>query len=120
MGSVIGVGGIFFKSDNPSRLYAWYEKYLNMKKGEGPGVSLKSNSKYTVWSIFASDSDYFSPGSQAYMFNLVVDNLDETLQQVEAGGAKVIGGIDDWYNGRFGWFLDPDGNKVELWEPNGQ
>jgi predicted enzyme related to lactoylglutathione lyase len=74
---------------------------------------------YTVWSTFDSGSAYFAPSSKEFMFNLVVDNLEEALSQVAAGGAQLVGDIEKSEYGDFGWFMDPDGNKVELWQPPG-
>ena len=71
----------------------------------------------TVWSPFRQDTTYFDPGNRSYMFNLVVDHLADALEQVRQGGAEIIGEIEEYDYGRFGWFMDPDGNKVELWEP---
>ncbi len=72
----------------------------------------------TVWSAFPARTKYFAPSDRPYMVNLVVDDLDGALKQVKAGGAKIVGKIQEASYGRFGWFLDPDGNKVELWEPS--
>jgi predicted enzyme related to lactoylglutathione lyase len=69
-----------------------------------------------VWSAFEAGTDYFGPSGQEYMFNLMVDNLDEALAQVQKGGAPVVGKEASDY-GKFGWFIDPDGRRVELWEP---
>jgi len=70
----------------------------------------------TVWSAFESTTDYFAPSAKEYMFNLIVDDLRGALGQVKEGGAEVIGEIEEYEFGKFGRFLDPDGNKVELWE----
>ena len=120
MAKVLGVGGVFFKSKNPSQLYSWYEKYLGIEKKEGAGISFQNASNYVVLSIFDSNTKYFSPPSNDYMINLVVDDLEGALKQVAEGGAEIVGEIESYFNGRFGWFIDPDGNKIELWEPNGQ
>jgi predicted enzyme related to lactoylglutathione lyase len=72
---------------------------------------------FNVWSPFNSDTKYLEPSDKSFMFNLIVDDLDSALKQVQAGGAKLIGDPDDGEYGKFGWFIDPDGNKVELWEP---
>ena len=120
MAKVLGIGGIFFKSPNPKRLYEWYAKCLRMNF-EVWGTTYYSNSMpangQTVWSAFPSETKYFEPSTKDFMFNLVVDNLEEALEQVKKGGAEVIGQIEKLEYGSFGWFMDPDGNKVELWEP---
>lgn len=120
MAKVLGVGGIFFKSPDPKSLYAWYAQWLGMEFEEW-GIAyfpkdLPANSQ-TVWSAFEAETKYFEPSRNSFMFNLIVDDLDGALKQVSAGGAQIIGDIEKLEFGRFGWFLDPDGNKVELWEP---
>ena len=121
MAKAIGVGGVFFKAGNPDELYAWYVAHLGIVKNVGPGVSFMTADQpeagYVVWGAFDSDTRYFDPATKQYMFNLIVDDLDGALEQVQAGGAEVIGEIEACDNGRFGWFMDPEGNKVELWEP---
>ncbi len=121
MARVIGVGGVFFKSEDPDKLYEWYAVHLGVRRNGGPGVSFLTADQpaagYLVWSVFNSDTGYFDPTSNGYMFNLVVDDLDGALEQVQAGRAQLVGEIESHENGRFGWFMDPDGNKVELWEP---
>jgi len=72
---------------------------------------------FTVWSPFPANTDYFAPSNHHFMFNLIVDDLDEALGQVHLGGGQVVGEIEEHEYGRFGWFIDPDGNKVELWQP---
>jgi predicted enzyme related to lactoylglutathione lyase len=120
---VLGVGGIFFKSPDPQRLYQWYSQWLSLNVESEAGVSFVSfhprtmpRNGYTVWSAFASTTTYFSPSDNDFMFNLIVDNLEEALNQVKAGGAQVVGDIEKSDYGQFGWFMDPDGNKVELWQ----
>lgn len=121
MARALGVGGIFFKSKDPKALMAWYQKALGF-----PGDATDSlpfmpsdmpRGSCTVFSPFKEDSDYFSPGTREFMFNLVVDDLDGILAQIAAAGGDLVGGTEDFDYGRFGWFMDPDGNKVELWEP---
>ena len=114
MAKVLGVGGIFFRSPDPQRLHDWYARWLNMELQSwgtafSPG-SMPANGQ-TVWSAFHANTDYFLPSQKEFMFNLVVDNLEEAL-------AQVIGTVEKLEYGSLGWFLDPDGNKVELWEPN--
>ena len=124
MAKVLGVGGIFFKSPDPARLNQWYSQWLGLAVESESGVSFVAfrpdtmpKTGYTVWSAFKSTTTYFAPADKEFMFNLVVDNLEEALSQVKAGGAQIIGDVEENDYGRFGWFVDPDGNKVELWEP---
>ena len=124
MAKVIGVGGIFFKSPDPKRLCEWYAQWLGVSLEAGSDFtfalffphSMPKNG-YTVWSAFPSYSSYFSPSDHEFMFNFVVDDLEQALSQVKAGNAQVVGDIEINDYGRFGWFMDPDGNKVELWQP---
>lgn len=121
MAQVLGIGGVFFKSPDPDRLYGWYVKHLGISKDKGPGVSFRNVDQpvhsFHVWGAFAQNTEYFDPSNKDYMFNLVVDDLDGALAQVAAAGAELIGSIEEYDYGRFGWFVDPDGNKVELWQP---
>lgn len=121
MAKALGVGGIFFKSENPKRLIEWYKQWLGMTVDEWNSVLFKPDGmpagSYTVWGPFDNSTSYFEPSSKEYMFNIVVDDLDGALAQVREGGAKVIDDTKEYEFGRFGWFLDPEGNKVELWEP---
>ena len=123
MAKVLGIGGIFFKSPNPHRLCEWYSQWLSLNvELEGMSFVLfhprsMPRNGYTVWSAFESNTTYFSPSDNEFMFNFVVDNLEEALHQVKAGGAQVIGEVEKNDYGHFGWFMDPDGNKVELWQP---
>ena len=123
-GRVLGVGGVFFRSPDPGRLAAWYGETLGFDTeswGETHGTSFSPEAMpanaFTVWSIFARDTEYFGDKRQPYMINLVVDDLDAVLANVRAAGGKVIPEKEEQDFGRFGWFLDPDGNRVELWEP---
>jgi len=121
MAKVLGVGGIFFKSSDPKKLLEWYTRWLGFPASDQGSVMFSPQSMppnaVTVWSAFESGTTYFAPSERAYMFNLVVDDLDEVLKQVAEGGAQVVGKMEEADYGRFGWFMDPDGNKVELWQP---
>ena len=120
MGKVLGIGGVFFKSQDPAKLGAWYKQYTGMPYSKYgafmPVTEMPSNAK-TVWTPFAQDTTYFDPSKQPFMLNLVVDNVDQILAQVKEGGGTVVGAAEDSDFGRFGHFIDPDGNKVEVWEP---
>jgi predicted enzyme related to lactoylglutathione lyase len=121
MAKVLGVGGVFFKSPDPEKLYEWYERWLGFRAELESGIGFQPRDmpkhSFTVWSAFKSSTDYFAPSAKDFMFNLVVDDLGEALTQVKEGGAQIIGEIEEYEYGKFGWFIDPDGNKVELWEP---
>ena len=123
-GRVIGVGGVFFRSPDPARLGSWYREHLGIgieSWGETHGTSFNPKdmppNSFTVWSAFNSLTEYFGSTGQSFMINLVVDDLDAALANVKAGGAEVVPDREEHDFGRFGWFVDPDGNRVELWEP---
>jgi predicted enzyme related to lactoylglutathione lyase len=123
-GHVLGVGGIFFRSKDPAGLGEWYAEHLGFQVeswGETRGTSFTPADmppgSFTVWSAFENGTAYFGSPGQSFMINLVVDDLDAALDRVKAGGARVLEEREDHDFGRFGWFVDPDGNRVELWEP---
>lgn len=123
-GKALGIGGVFFRSADPAALAAWYSRHLGISMeswGSTQGTSFAPadmpEHAFTVWSMFQQDTEYFGDRTQAFMFNLVVDNLDKALQRVALGGAKVLEEREEHDYGRFGWFVDPDGHRVELWEP---
>ena len=122
MAKVIGLGGVFFKSRDPQALGEWYQKWLGVPvESAWGGATFKPDHMppggYSVWSPFPADTKYFAPAEQSFMMNLVVDDLDGVLAQVSEGGAEIVGEIEESDFGRFGWFLDPEGSKVELWQP---
>jgi len=124
MAKVLGVGGVFFKSSDPEELGRWYERWLGLPVEAPYGASFKPAGMppagLTVWAPFRSTTDYFDPSTREFMFNLIVDDLDGALAQVAEGGAELVGGIEELEYGRFGWFIDLEGNKVELWQPQGE
>jgi predicted enzyme related to lactoylglutathione lyase len=121
MAKALGVGGVFFKSKNPRQLATWYKRWLGMPVDDSNSAPFKPDGmpagSYTVWAPFDESTSYFEPSRMGYMFNVVVDDLDGALAQVSEGGAEIIDGTKEYEFGRFGWFVDPEGNKVELWEP---
>lgn len=121
MARVLGIGGIFFKAQDPEALGAWYQRWLGVPVQPPYGASFEPDglpeSSFMVWAPFADDTRYFAPSTKPFMFNLMVDDLEGALEQVLEGGAAVEDRIQEEEYGRFGWFVDPEGNKVELWEP---
>ena len=124
MARVTGIGGVFFKSKGDSKaLAAWYQKHLGMKLEDWGGAILRwpedkaEDQGLTVWSLAASDSKWFSPSDSSFMINYRVDDLDALIVQLRARGVEIVGGPESAENGKFAWIMDPDGNKVELWEP---
>lgn len=121
MARVLGVGGIFFRARNPRKLGDWYQEWLGVPVEHPHGAVFKSDTLppggFVVWTPFDQATTYFDPSDRQFMFNLIVDKLDEALLQVREGGARIVGEIEEYEFGRFGWFIDPEGNKVELWQP---
>ncbi|HVZ39669.1 MAG TPA: VOC family protein [Candidatus Kapabacteria bacterium] len=124
MARVTGIGGVFFKSRNDNAaLAAWYQEHLGMPLENWGGAILRwpddkaEDRGLTVWHVAGKDSQWFSPSDSAFMINYRVDNLDELLAQLHASGVDVVKGPEADENGKFAWIMDPDGNKVELWEP---
>ena len=124
MAKVTGIGGVFFKRRNDSAaLAAWYQKHLGMTLESFGGAILRwpddkaEDNGLTVWHIAEKGSQWFSPSDSAFMINYRVDNLDEMIAQLRADGVEVIRGPESHENGKFAWVMDPEGNKVELWEP---
>ena len=119
MAKAVGVGGIFLRAKDPKGLMAWYVEHLGIPAGEGAYTSFDGPETHgmTVFSFFAEDSGYFGDQTQRAMVNFRVDALDGVLERLEAAGAKIDPKRDDASYGRFAWFWDPEGNRVELWEP---
>jgi predicted enzyme related to lactoylglutathione lyase len=123
MKCVTGIGGIFFKSKDPEKLKSWYEAHLGIK-AEKDGTMFEWRDKenpdrvgYTVWSVFPHATKYFDPGRSPFMINYRVANLKELIKTLQQEGVTMVGGIKEYEYGKFAWILDPDGNKIELWEP---
>lgn len=120
MAKVTGLGGIFFKARDPAALGAWYAKHLGLNVEKWGGARFEDNAGsagYTLWSPFAADTGYFAPSTQPYMINFRVDDLDALLAQLRADGIQVDDRIDESEYGRFGWLMDPEGTRIELWQP---
>lgn len=126
MAKVTGIGGVFFKCRDPKALQAWYQEHLGFPAGEGdhpsavfpfaPDVA-DDPQAYAVWGPFQETTDYFAPSDKPFMVNLRVDDLDGMLAHLKAKGVEPVGGPDDEPYGRFAWIVDPEGTKIELWEP---
>ena len=121
MERVTGIGGVFFKSKgDPAALAAWYQKHLGMPLEDFGGAILRwpddraEDKGLTVWHVAAQGSQWFDA---PLMINYRVDDLVALLTQLRGGGVEVLQGPESHENGKFAWILDPDGNKVELWEP---
>lgn len=124
MPRVQGIGGVFFKSQDPEALSAWYEKHLGIASRPNEGAIFAwrraddpSKEQMTVWSVFPVSTNYFDPSKSQFMLNYIVDDLDATLEALRAEGVQVDERVERYDYGNFGWITDPDGNKIELWEP---
>ena len=122
MKRVTGIGGIFFKANDPKALSAWYRDHLGLDVTEWGGASIKSGgegseSGLTVWSPFAADTDYMQPGTASFMVNFRVEDVDALLAALREEGCNVMDKTDSSEQGKFGWVIDPEGNKIELWQP---
>jgi predicted enzyme related to lactoylglutathione lyase len=122
MKRVTGIGGIFFKSQDPDKLYKWYEAHLGIKRNYGVVIfdwkEPETNAEgQTVWSIFPLASKKFDPSHANFMMNYRVDDLDTLLTLLKQEGVEVDDHREDSEFGKFAWIMDPDGNRIELWEP---
>ena len=123
MARVTGIGGVFFKARDAEGLREWYRSHLGLDVQSWGGVTFSAaesaagREAVTVWTIFPDSSTYFSPSSAPFMINYRVDDLSAVLAELRAEGCAVEDRVDESEFGRFGWVQDPEGNRVELWEP---
>jgi predicted enzyme related to lactoylglutathione lyase len=126
MKRITGIGGIFFKANDPDKLSEWYRKHLGLDVERFGGVTFRENEAssegpkrqaYTVWSPFSADTDYFAPSEKPFMINFRVADLDALLTQLRREGVQVDERTEKSEFGYFGWAMDPEGNRIELWEP---
>jgi catechol 2,3-dioxygenase-like lactoylglutathione lyase family enzyme len=124
MARVTGIGGVFFKSTgDAAKLSAWYRDHLGLALEPWGGALLRwpddkaGDKGVTVWNAAAKDTTWFAPSEASFMINYRVDDLDGLLANLRSQGIAILKGPDVDFNGKFAWILDPDGNKVELWEP---
>jgi catechol 2,3-dioxygenase-like lactoylglutathione lyase family enzyme len=122
-GRILGIGGVFFKSANRDQTRDWYAKHLGLAdKGSGAMLPWREHDdpkkeRVTVWSVFPASTDYFAP-NQPFMVNYIVDDMDALLDRLKQEGVKIDPKRMDESYGRFAWIYDPDGNKIELWQPS--
>jgi predicted enzyme related to lactoylglutathione lyase len=121
---VTGIGGVFFRSKDPTATNAWYKEHLGVPVGEDGNTSFSwrddeqpQRRGMTVWAPFAADTDYFGNPSQQCMINYCVENLDALLEELQREGVEIVRQREESEYGKFAWIVDPDGNRVELWEP---
>lgn len=119
MKRVTGIGGVFFKARDPESLRAWYREHLGIDVQDWGGSAFpwQEANGVTVWTIFPATSDYFQPSSAPFMINYRVENLTALLEQLRLEGCSVDDKMETSEFGKFGWVMDPEGNRIELWEP---
>lgn len=118
---VTGLGGFFFKTKNPAATRDWYSNHLGIPTDQyGWTFRWKDNEGNecsTQWSPFGADTTYFSPSEKPFMMNFRVHDLEALLAALKEEGVTIVGEMQTYDYGKFGWILDPDGNKIELWQP---
>jgi len=121
VGHVTGVGGVFFKARDPKALSAWYRDVLGLPVESWGGAALRYDAPRhppaLAWNAFPATTGYFAPSTGGFMINYAVDDMDAILARLRAKGVAILKQDDTDPNGRFAWILDPEGNKIELWEP---
>ena len=120
-GRVTGIGGVFVTSKDPKALAAWYRDVLGMSVQPWGGAALSYDApghpQVLVWNAFPQTTHYFAPSQREFMLNLAVDDLDALVARLQAKGVAILKRDDSDPSGRFAWILDPDGTKIELWQP---
>ena len=120
---VTGIGGIFFKCENKEAMREWYDQHLGIQtESWGGQFEWRDHDNpevrcVTAWSPFEMESKHFGPSTKEYMFNYRVENLVELMAALKEEGVQIIGEIEEYEYGKFGWIMDPEGRKIELWEP---
>jgi len=120
---VTGLGGVFFKAKDPEKIKQWYARHLGIESDQYGGKFVwraaedGENLRLTAWSPFPETTDYYQPGSKEYMFNYRVENLKALLEVLRSEGVQIIGEMQVFEYGKFAWIMDPEGAKIELWEP---
>lgn len=124
MQRVTGIGGIFFKARDPKAMQAWYKRHLGIDVQDWGGAAFRWIDAQgqpvggtTIWSIGSAEGDAFAPSTAPFMINYRVADVKALLAALRAEGCQVLDKFDDSEYGKFGWVIDPEGNKVELWEP---
>ncbi len=120
-GRITGVGGVFFKAKDPKALVAWYRDVLGLPVAAWGGAKLAYDAPLhppaLAWRPFPAATTHFAPSTAEFMINYAVDDMEALLARLSAKGVTILKRVDDDPNGRFAWILDPEGNKIELWEP---
>jgi predicted enzyme related to lactoylglutathione lyase len=122
MKRVTSLGGVFFKADDPKKMNEWYARHLGLQTDEyGTSFAWRNyddpNKRgFTAWSAMSAKTDYLNPSKKEFMINYRVENLEKLLAVLKEEGVEVVGEIQEFEYGKFGWIMDPEGNKIELWE----
>ena len=120
---VTGIGGVFFKCKEPDKMRSWYNENLGLVTNEyGSLFEFRKTDDpdkigYLQWSTFSHNTKYFEPSKKEFMINYRVENLVELLEDLKKKGVEIVGEMEEYEYGKFAWILDPEGNKLELWEP---
>ena len=123
MKKVTGIGGIFFKTKDPEKMKEWYNKNLGLATNEYgsvfefPESDKPENKAYSVWSPFKDDTEYFQPSEKEFMINYRVENIEKLVEELREAGVTICDEIETYEYGKFVHILDPENNKIELWEP---
>lgn len=123
-GHIVGFGGVFFKAQRPADLAQWYKEILGIPVSDA-GVALFKRSRIddfahneiTLWAPFEDNSQYFAPSESGFMINYLVDDLNILLERLKSRGILPVQPIEITKDGKFAWIMDPEGNKIELWQP---
>ena len=124
MKRVTGIGGVFFKTDDPESTKQWYKKHLGINSGQYGGTfewrhaNDEQKKGFTAWSPFPRDTDYLDPSDKEFMINYRVENLEALVEELKKEGVTILDEIETYDYGKFVHILDAEGNKIELWEPN--
>ena len=120
-GRVTGIGGVFIKSPDPKALAAWYRDVLGIKLEAWGGALLRydapNHPPQAVWNAFPAKTGYFAPSTKEFMLNFAVDDMDAFIARLKAKGVTILKRDDSDPSGSFAWIMDPDGTKIELWQP---
>jgi len=124
MKRVTGIGGIFFKAKDPAAMHDWYKRHLGIDVQEWGGTSFnwtdsdgEPSGGTTIWSVVSDKGEQFGPSNSPFMINYRVDDLLSLIKVLKEEGCNVLDKVDDSEYGKFAWVIDPEGNKVELWQP---
>jgi predicted enzyme related to lactoylglutathione lyase len=123
MKRVTGLGGVFFKCNDPEKMKEWYRAHLGIESDKYGGMfhwrdpETPEKTCTTAWNPFPDSTKYFQPSGKPFMLNYRVENLKALFDELRKEGVTVVGEIEEYDYGKFGWIMDPEGNKIELWEP---